>query len=54
MAASNVCTHDFRMVKSESTLIQWTCNMCHSGPYWAILEWRYCKLHTCQTCTRAA
>ncbi|KAK7956912.1 uncharacterized protein PG986_006134 [Apiospora aurea] len=43
MAVANNCAHSFKMIKSDSTLIQWTCNLCHSGPSWWIFECRYCK-----------
>ncbi|KAK3324300.1 hypothetical protein B0T19DRAFT_443716 [Cercophora scortea] len=43
-----------RMLKSDSTLIQWTCNLCHSGPHWWIFECRYCKIHTCRPCVQSA
>ncbi|CZR65284.1 related to protein glass [Phialocephala subalpina] len=45
------CNHSFVMLKSESTLIQWACSMCYSGPHWFIFECRYCKLRTCPPCT---
>ncbi|KKA30331.1 hypothetical protein TD95_002265 [Thielaviopsis punctulata] len=35
------CAHDFRMIKCENSLLQWSCNLCHSGPHWAIFECRY-------------
>ncbi|KAI1102278.1 hypothetical protein F4804DRAFT_269803 [Jackrogersella minutella] len=38
MAVGNNCAHSFKMLKSDSTLIQWTCHMCHSGPHWWIFE----------------
>ncbi|KAF8847961.1 hypothetical protein BDZ45DRAFT_665156 [Acephala macrosclerotiorum] len=51
MAVPGYCNHSFNMLKSESTLIQWACSMCHSGPHWFIFECRYCKLKTCRPCT---
>ncbi|KAF6844491.1 hypothetical protein CMUS01_01066 [Colletotrichum musicola] len=30
MAVASSCAHSFKMIKSDSTLIQWTCNLCHS------------------------
>ncbi|KAI1377679.1 hypothetical protein F4677DRAFT_453883 [Hypoxylon crocopeplum] len=50
MAVGSNCAHSFKMIKSDSTLIQWTCNLCHSGPHWWIFECRYCKIHTCRAC----
>ncbi|KAF5523166.1 hypothetical protein CGCA056_v005243 [Colletotrichum aenigma] len=49
MAVASACAHSFKMIKSDSTLIQWTCNLCHSGPHWWIFECRYCKIHTCRS-----
>ena len=54
MAVASNCPHSFKLIKSDSTLVQWTCNLCHSGPHWCIFECRYCKLHTCRTCTQMA
>src|SRR6266699_5422467 len=46
------CANEFKMIKYDNTLIQWTCNLCNSGPHWFIFECKYCKLHTCRTCTQ--
>lgn len=54
MAVPNYCHHSFNLLKSESTLIQWVCSMCHSGPHWYIFECKYCKLKTCRPCTNKA
>jgi hypothetical protein len=54
MALATGCAHIFKMIKSDSTLIQWHCNLCHSGPHWWIFECRYCKIHTCRSCTQSA
>ena len=51
MAIPGYCHHSFNLLKSESTLIQWVCSMCHSGPHWYIFECKYCKLKTCRPCT---
>ncbi|KAK2067036.1 hypothetical protein P8C59_000805 [Phyllachora maydis] len=32
--APDQCAHTFQMIKSESTMIQWLCASCHSGPHW--------------------
>ncbi|KAB5515596.1 hypothetical protein GE09DRAFT_1159270 [Coniochaeta sp. 2T2.1] len=48
------CAHSFTMMKSDNTLIQWTCQSCHSGPSWCIFECRYCKFHTCRPCMQFA
>jgi len=54
MATATRCPHSFKMIKSESTLMQWHCNLCHSGPHWWIFECKYCKIHTCRVCTQSA
>lgn len=54
MAIASRCAHSFVMLKSDNTLIQWTCHLCHSGPHWVIYECRYCRLHTCRPCVQAA
>lgn len=38
------------MVKSDNTLIQWTCHHCYSGPFWFIWECKFCKAHVCNKC----
>lgn len=47
-----VCAHSFRIIKSDSTLVQWVCWMCQSGPHWWVFECRYCKIHTCRACVQ--
>ncbi|KAK4134703.1 hypothetical protein BT67DRAFT_302160 [Trichocladium antarcticum] len=54
MALASHCAHSFVMIKSDNTLIQWTCHLCHSGPHWCIFECRYCRLHTCRACIQSA
>ncbi|KAH8884849.1 hypothetical protein GQ53DRAFT_786015 [Thozetella sp. PMI_491] len=54
MAHATNCAHSFKMIKTDNTLIQWTCQLCHSGPHWWIFECQYCKLHTCRACTQSA
>lgn len=48
---ANACAHSFNMIKSDSTLVQWICQYCRSGPHWVIYECIYCKLHLCRACT---
>ncbi|KAF2762318.1 hypothetical protein EJ05DRAFT_205445 [Pseudovirgaria hyperparasitica] len=44
MAASGTCQHSFQVIKSDTTLIVWNCQLCHSGPHWYIYECRnLCK-----------
>ncbi|KAK0391184.1 hypothetical protein NLU13_0685 [Sarocladium strictum] len=45
------CAHVFKLIKSDSTLIQWHCQICLRGPQWAIYECTYCKAHLCRGCT---
>ncbi|KAL2024592.1 hypothetical protein VTK56DRAFT_7635 [Thermocarpiscus australiensis] len=54
MAVATQCAHSFVMLKSDNTLLQWTCHLCHSGPHWWIFECRYCQLHTCRACMQTA
>ncbi|KAF2122376.1 hypothetical protein BDV96DRAFT_482444 [Lophiotrema nucula] len=54
MAQPANCQHNFKMIKSDTTLIQWNCNMCHSGPHWYIYECSNCKLKTCRPCAAKA
>ncbi|KAL5583745.1 hypothetical protein FOVSG1_015096 [Fusarium oxysporum f. sp. vasinfectum] len=48
---ANACAHQFRMIKSDNTLVQWICQHCRSDPHWMIWECTYCKLHLCQLCS---
>ncbi|KAF3767448.1 hypothetical protein M406DRAFT_244428, partial [Cryphonectria parasitica EP155] len=50
MAIHSICAHAFQVLKSDSTLVVWHCNLCHTGPLYMIFECRYCKLHTCRAC----
>ncbi|KAJ6262899.1 hypothetical protein Dda_1456 [Drechslerella dactyloides] len=45
------CHHSFKIIKSDTTAVMWTCGMCHSEPHWFIFECAHCKLKTCRTCT---
>ncbi|KAJ0128349.1 hypothetical protein HZ326_28556 [Fusarium oxysporum f. sp. albedinis] len=51
---ANACAHQFRMIKSDNTLVQWICQHCRYGPHWMIWECTYCKLHLCRPCTQSA
>lgn len=33
MAIPYACAHSFKMIKSDNTLLQWTGQLCHSGPH---------------------
>lgn len=48
---ANSCAHSFKMIKSDSTLVQWICQYFRSGPHWVIYECIYCKIHLCRSCT---
>ncbi|KAM0724185.1 hypothetical protein Q7P37_000067 [Cladosporium fusiforme] len=54
MAKPGKCEHTFKVIKSDTTLILWNCNMCHSGPHWWIYECAKCKLKACKTCSAKA
>ncbi|KAK4246530.1 hypothetical protein C7999DRAFT_15357 [Corynascus novoguineensis] len=54
LASHSHCAHSFVMIKSDNTLIEWRCHVCHSGPFWFIWECRYCRLHTCRSCMDSA
>ncbi|KAF3131050.1 hypothetical protein TWF594_010125 [Orbilia oligospora] len=32
------CHHAFKIIKSDTTAVMWTCGMCHSEPHWFIFE----------------
>ena len=50
MSVPSNCNHIFNLLKSDSTLIQWVCSQCHSGPHWCIFQCKYCKWTTCEPC----
>ncbi|KAF2820969.1 hypothetical protein CC86DRAFT_303151 [Ophiobolus disseminans] len=50
MAAPANCQHNFKVIKSDTTLIQWNCHVCHSGPHSHVFECQNCKLKTCRPC----
>ncbi|KAH6629479.1 hypothetical protein C7974DRAFT_376315 [Boeremia exigua] len=43
MAAPVNCQHNFNVVKSDTTVVVWNCNMCHSGPHSHIYECSNCQ-----------
>ncbi|KAJ4988407.1 hypothetical protein SVAN01_06024 [Stagonosporopsis vannaccii] len=43
MAAPVNCQHSFKVVKSDTTVVVWNCNMCHSGPHSLIYECSSCQ-----------
>jgi len=44
------CEHFFKVLKSDTHLIVWNCDMCHSGPHWWIHECTNCQQKACQSC----
>ncbi|KAF2837246.1 hypothetical protein M501DRAFT_995806 [Patellaria atrata CBS 101060] len=54
MAVPGSCTHRFKYIKSDTNLIMWSCNLCHSGPHWTIWECELCRLKTCTPCCNKA
>ncbi|KAF2684122.1 hypothetical protein K458DRAFT_37825 [Lentithecium fluviatile CBS 122367] len=54
MAAPASCEHNFKVIKSDTNIVQWNCNLCHSGPHPFIYECQNCKLKTCRPCTAKA
>ncbi|EAT79171.2 hypothetical protein SNOG_13287 [Parastagonospora nodorum SN15] len=50
MAAPANCTHSFKVIKSDTTIVSWNCNICHTGPYQSVYECQNCKLKTCRPC----
>ncbi|KAF2861658.1 hypothetical protein K470DRAFT_299132 [Piedraia hortae CBS 480.64] len=52
MARPGKCQHDWKVMESTTTLVLWSCDQCHAGPYWSIYECIYCKYHVCGTCKR--
>ncbi|KAF2127812.1 hypothetical protein P153DRAFT_294890 [Dothidotthia symphoricarpi CBS 119687] len=54
MAKPASCQHTFEVIKSDTTLISWNCNLCHLGPFPFIYECKTCKLKTCRGCTAKA
>ncbi|KAF9730964.1 hypothetical protein PMIN01_10922 [Paraphaeosphaeria minitans] len=51
MAAPGTCTHTWKIIKSDTNIIVWNCNGCHSGPHPFIYECEKCKVQYCRPCT---
>ncbi|KAK0734712.1 hypothetical protein B0T26DRAFT_633936 [Lasiosphaeria miniovina] len=49
-----VCAHSFKIIKSGTTLLQWNCWICCSGPHWWIFQCRYCGATWCRPCLENA
>ncbi|KAF2787536.1 hypothetical protein K505DRAFT_257503 [Melanomma pulvis-pyrius CBS 109.77] len=50
MAVAAKCRHIFGLIKSDTTLILWNCNLCHSGLHWFIYQCFRCKNKICRNC----
>jgi len=48
------CVHHFEMKKTDNTLVQFTCALCHSGQHMWIMECKHCKLKVCRACTQSS
>lgn len=46
----NSYAHSFEMIKSDNTLVQWTCNLCYLELHWQIFKCQYYKFYTCRAC----
>ncbi|KAK4206120.1 hypothetical protein QBC37DRAFT_301439, partial [Rhypophila decipiens] len=42
--------HSFKMIKSPTTLVEWSCQRCYSYPHSWIFECQYCKFYMCGSC----
>jgi hypothetical protein len=52
MANAANCNHEWRILKSENSLVQWMCTICLRGPMWVVFECIHCTLHMCPLCAR--
>lgn len=48
---SQGCDHRFGLLKSNTILIFWNCQMCHSGPHMFIYQCLLCRRKVCRQCT---
>ncbi|KAH7112248.1 hypothetical protein B0J13DRAFT_461486 [Dactylonectria estremocensis] len=48
------CGHVFRLIKSDTSLVCWTCQKCRAGPAWMTFSCVLCNLHLCRGCVSAA
>lgn len=44
------CTHNWKVIKSDTSLILWRCNLCRSGPHWWIYSCIGCQTRSCKSC----
>lgn len=45
------CNHRFGLLKSNTVLIFWICQLCHSGPHMHIFQCFLCRRKVCRGCT---
>lgn len=43
-------SHHFKIIKSDTALVVWMCNRCHSGPFTWIYECDICRVKICRPC----
>lgn len=48
------CTHEYQLLKSDTSLVQWYCALCNQGPAWMIMECKFCKLKVCRACMQSS
>ncbi|KAH6868660.1 hypothetical protein BKA58DRAFT_198821 [Alternaria rosae] len=54
MARPASCSHNFKLIKSDTTLVVWNCQLCHTAGFNYIYECDQCKLKTCRPCAAKA
>lgn len=45
------CNHRFGLLKSNTILIYWNCQLCHSGPHMFIYQCFLCRRKVCRPCS---
>src|SRR6266699_3812970 len=46
------CAHLLKLIKTDNTLIQWTCEFCRYWTNWWTFECKYCKIHIYRACAQ--
>ncbi|KAH6846246.1 hypothetical protein B0T12DRAFT_358132 [Alternaria alternata] len=54
MARPAGCSHSFKLIKSDTTIVLWNCHLCLAQNLPFIYECERCKLKTCQACAAKA
>lgn len=44
------CNHSFELIKSQTPIMRWNCQLCHWGPHMSIFQCRYCYIKICRIC----